>query len=799
MARSDFNEDGIRVRRPQRGARGFDHERRAAVAERVTGLYRRDIEDRTQAVERRIQRYAKYRGWTEGKDWPWPDSSDIGLTDMMVHSDRTQDTLHNAIMSARPPVVATALNEGDRDKERNVDRLLDTQIFIEQGPSATGESALAELIEGFVNDGVFTAYVPWINEKRDIVDLRVFPPAGDINPRELFRRLVQETFPAATLIQMRTEEGWDWIAETPEEGRLEIAFWTREFDNDRIEMTIRREVETFNGPKLIPLDWDDVLHPPRAGNLQIPSPANPRGSAHVIVRSYPTVDEVKRLRRRGVYDLIDEEEMARIESAVRDAGIADEAAQQKDRLQGSRPGQPDADKTPDMVDHRTVTLLRCFDLYDIDDDGMAEDVVWWVIAETGTLCRARLLTEVHPSNPPMRPFAEASYLPVNGRRQGISLLEQIEGLHDALKQLIDQAVDNNTIINAPFFFYRATGATKNEVITMMPGEGYPLPDPQRDVNFPSWGRIGIADSLNLVTLLNGLQERTTMQSGLAFGQVPRGGASALRTVGGMSLVAGQGEARPERILRRFFGGLVEIYRLFHELNQYFLPERKKIILRRALRTGEDPYQQELRRGDVSGRFSFDFSANAFNSARAALQQSLMTMMSASINELTLMTGIMTPEGIYRFQRDLYHAFGLDPDRFINPPTVEATQIRLFATEAIGLIMDGGRPDGIPAEPGGAMQHLQELAQFMQGDEFGFLSSPQVDALREWIGKVQRQAQQEAIAAAAGRLAGQQGQGQPGRPAQGPPQQGQEAPMVQPGELIDETLPGAGGGANGGAV
>jgi hypothetical protein len=89
---------------------------------------------------------------------------------------------------------------------------------------------------------------------------------------------------------------------------------------------------------------------------------------------------------------------------------------------------------------------------------------------------------------------------------------------------------------------------------------------------------------------------------------------------------------------------------------------------------------------------------------------------------------------------------------------------------------------------------------MQSDSFGMLTEPQTRIFAEYIREVaekaameQQQMQQQAAAAA---FAGQQGGGAPGRPAEGlPPSNAQ--PMVQSGELLDETLPSAGGGANGG--
>jgi hypothetical protein len=110
--------------------------------------------------------------WTEGKDFPWEDSSDVGLPDMITHSLRMQDTLHNSVMSIRPAIVTKAISgKEDSDKQEIVDNLIDYQVFIEQ----PGEQLIGDAADAFVNDGVYTIFTPWVREDREVVDIRFFP------------------------------------------------------------------------------------------------------------------------------------------------------------------------------------------------------------------------------------------------------------------------------------------------------------------------------------------------------------------------------------------------------------------------------------------------------------------------------------------------------------------------------------------------------------------------------------------------------------------------------------------------
>ena len=746
------------------------------IVDRVLKFFRDDDIARNVEKNARIQRYAKFRMWTEGKDWPWPNSSDVPLSDMMEKSLRVQDTLHNAVMSARPPIGSKAVNGTKPEKERMIDRLIDYQVFIEQN----GENIIGDLADAFVNDGEFTAFIPWVKEFREVSDAKIFDPIPDgMEPIDYFQALIQSEFGQEPALPTGAD-GWEWGV-----GDKQVSFFTG--PKGEVERVIKEQVVVYDGPRIIQKEWDEVLYPSRAANLQIPGPSNPHGAAHVILVDWPTIDEVRRLARDGIYDRLTKDDLDKMEVAGENRDNQ-EAREQKDDLQGVTPSPSDKK----VALQKTVTRLLCFDIFDINDDGVAEDVVWWVILETEALARAKIMTEVYPSSPPRRPLAEESFIPIRGRKGGISLLEMMEGLHDVMKMTLDQIVDSGTLKIAPPWFYRPSGSIKPEIIKLAPGEGYPLQDPQRDVNFPQANFQAETFGINLITVMTQWQDHLTTIGPLQLGDVPQGKASALRTVGGMSIIAAQGEARPERILRRFFNGLAGIWKQIHELNQNFLPEGKKIRIIGAKDKTEDPYFT-VGRGDVSGDYNFDFKANVLNTSKAALQQSLQALMSVYVSDLALQLGIIDGAGIYRLLREVGLAYGQDPDQYIKEPIPGAMKPRIFAPEAIAAIMGNGIPDGEPGE--GAAQHLENLQEFMGSDEFGLLTPPQVEIFKVYIQEVAEKAaleqKQQALAQAA------QDFGQPPSGGNGTAP-GQDATLnapLQPNELIDESLPGAGGGAN----
>jgi hypothetical protein len=188
-----------------------------------------------------------------------------------------------------------------------------------------------------------------------------------------------------------------------------------------------------------------------------------------------------------------------------------------------------------------------------------------------------------------------------------------------IKQFADQTIDRGTLTNVPFGFYRASVNMRPETIRMWPGEGYPLADPKNDVVFPQLAQDGNAFGFNLITMFGQMEERLTNIGDLQLGRVPQGKSSALRTVRGMQAVLGQGDARPERILRRFMTWLAEVYAQMHELNQVFLPREKQYRVFGVASQNEDPYRAVEDPSAIRGRFQFDFSANAMNTSKEAMQ------------------------------------------------------------------------------------------------------------------------------------------------------------------------------------
>jgi len=773
--------------------RSIEPEERDEFVQKVIKRYDDDLADRADWSAARLQRYAKLRGWLEPKAYPWPDASNQHVPMLMSNSLRTQDTLHNAVLSTRPVMSAIAVNKADADKGTHIDELHDFQLFVEQN----GEEKVGDLICNFVDDGKFIAFLPWITDTRETVETKPIPSVPpDMPTAHHYEQHIKSWFPDG-VAEAVTEDHYriTWIDDRYKKHQAEVEFFCDE--ENRYFALVTKDAKIFDGPCLIPKNLEDVVVPSRAENLQPPSPSNPNGADHVCMVDYPSWDEVNRLYRNGYYDLLSEDDHELIEDYTeRGAGATEgtranspeEHKVQRDALAGQQYGNAETVS-------KTLTRLTYFGRWDLDGDGFEEEIVARILLEPRKLCRVRLLQEEFPTPTPRRPFAEGTFIPVPGQFYGISLLELLEHLHDITKIILDQMIDKHTLSNIPWGLYRSASGVRPENITMAPGTLYPVSNPQQDIAFPALPQQDQSVAMNLIALLQQWAERQSMQGMLQFGGVPQGKSSALRTSTNMMSVLQQGDARPERILRRFFRGLSEIYQQMHELNQAFLQPNKQYRVMGVVQPGEDPYRSIEHPSMIAGQFQFDFRANALNTNKALTSQILSELMPMVVNGLTMQLGITNPEKIYNLIRDAIQSRGQDFNKYIVAPP-EANTPKLTAEDAMGQMMQGILPQGKPVE--GAKQHLQTLQQFAQTDPRYMellRTEPAFQMIfQTYVQQVQQQlVQEQSMAMMAQQFAGAFGGGGGTGGPEGMVQPGaDEMSMQGPGQVNDESLPGAKG-------
>ena len=757
---------------PSPSARRMNLDTAEAVAT-IVRMVQDTIDERQSWLNKRLERYAKFRGWTQREAPPWDGAANHHFPIMMANELRVEAGLFNAVMGIRP-MMTPKVRRDLQDRADVANSLIDYQLFVE----GRGEQFIQKYIAQFCKDPCVFSFHPWVRSSARLTDVRVLRP-DDRPLLEFLDEAIQALYPGVRELVAISDRHWTGTFTDDAARPIEVTFrvWDKK---DELELVAEWEAIVFDGPVPLVDDLEDIVIPIRCDNPQPVTAHNPTGAPWIARLSRVTVNELRRGERDGIYDLITAGDWDKIEGAAEgraptDGAKTDDAPkEQREQAGGVESGGPHD------YDRQWVTLIQWFGGWDVDNDKLQEEVIFWIVMGAEVLIRAKHLTELYPGVPPHRPFSHTCYIPVEGQIYGISLLEVMEGLHDLLHITLNQMTDNGQMASRPFGFYRASSGMKPEKIDLWPGDLYPLDNPQQDVHFPILPHADQTFGFNMVALTKQFLDDVTQIGPLQRGQVPTGKASALRTMGTTTALLQQGAAMPEQVLRRLFMGLLQMWEQFHLLNGRFLQKRKQYLATGQIEPHEDPYREIADPSQLAIPIAWDWQPTLLNTNKGLVQQALQAIGAAVFNPLSLQMGTFGPEQYYNWQSDVIKASTLEPQRYVKKPAGVTAGPKITAEEALLSIMENQMPVGSPLEE--PAQHLAALQKFMASDQFGFLTSMQTGILRIYIEQVARMVQEamraQQLAAAAGEFSammGNQGAGQGSQPAGELPALQTEAP------------------------
>ena len=714
----------------------------AALAQKILRLVAHAQTERTTWMSLRADRYAKYRGWTarEQKTFPWPGASNQHIPILAADSLRVKAGLFNAVMGIRPVMTPKTLRRELKERGERANALIDHQLFAE----SDGERRIGQWIDSGVDEGTAFAETYWTRRDATVIRSDVYlRPAGDLTETmpTFLTEVVFGGRPPTTL-ERRTARGAQWRATSPpadpaKDESTEVDVTIEALDEARIEVTRTWTAVTHDGPTFLPVLLEDIVAPMRSENLQPVTEDNPNGAPWVARVSRIRVDEVRRGWTSGFYDLLTEADLATIAGSggPRVPDDVQEGDQELTKRQAD--AQAGLESSPAQDEQREwVTLLKWFGATDLNGDGLEDEAVAWVVEETGTLCRVKALTQVHPGLPVRRPLEEWRYIEVPGQLYGIGVLELGEGLHDFIHIMLNQTVDYGAITNLPAGTYRASSGLKPETLRLSPGEFIPVDQPGQDLVPLTWPARDQSFGLNLVGFGLQILDRLIQIGPLQQGQVPTGKASALRTMGTTMAILQQGAAMPEQVLRRLFHGLAGVWGDIHALNTRHLPRQKEYLIAGKPLDHEDAYGMIQDPQEIAIPLAFDFQATLLNTNKGLVSQALTAIGSALVSPLFLQLGLVTPEHIYNWGKDFIQANTLDPARYLKRPEGMPEGPRLMAEEAISMLLQGQLPQGVPLEP--PQEHYQKVLQWTQSPEFALLNPAFVPLLHQYLQALQAQ-------------------------------------------------------------
>jgi len=359
----------------------------------------------------------------------------------------------------------------------------------------------------------------------------------------------------------------------------------------------------------------------------------------------------------------------------------------------------------------TFQVFECYTTFDIDNDGIDEEVVAWYHRSSKQILRWTYLDRITRTG--RRPIYKADYIIRPGRPYAIGLCELLHSLSVEVDAIHNQRVDYGTIANMPFFFYDANSMLPNENIMIAPGKGIPMTDPKENVFFPTLSNrtaFGYQEEQLLFQIIGKVSSISDLNSGM-----PVSPAEMTRTQGGVAALLAEGNAQLDVVLRRIQETYAELLGDIYEMLVERLPrdfEYQVVGDDGNVQTDEETGEAQLDvltnpREEISGKVHFFIRANSAAGNKAMMRNSRTQLFQQLLNPLNLQYGVVGPEQLYEMSKALLEVSDeIDYNRFIQKPQnadkplplqEELNQIRQGITPTIPLNDDHqGKADAIKA-------------------------------------------------------------------------------------------------------
>jgi hypothetical protein len=371
---------------------------------------------------------------------------------------------------------------------------------------------------------------------------------------------------------------------------------------------------------------------------------------------------------------------------------------------------------------RSYIIYEVYFRYDIDDDGIDEELVAWMEESSREILRLTYLERVGPGG--KRPFTLKKLIPRKGSPYGIGFGEMLYGLNNEVDAIHNMRLDFGTLQNVPFFFYRAASGVNPQTIKVGPGKGIPLDDPNGDVSFPQF-QGNTAYGFNEEAKVTSYAENATSLSPLALGQQSQQGLG--RTATGAAALVSEMNVNLDILIRRYQRGFKRNLHILDLQLQDLLPLGS--MIRVAGLDGKNTYMRFDNRDDLKWSTDYELAGNSSTSNKAVQRETAQMILQTVSNPIFLQAGIASSGNLYQAARNmLVKSEVKNIDAYLTKP--EDVQDNPYsAKDELSAILGGIR---LPKDV--KDKHEQKLAlfnEFEQSDDFGLLDDEHLPLYLEY--------------------------------------------------------------------
>lgn len=636
----------------------------------------------------------------------WKESSNLHLPLQMQVVKAFHARCKQAIFSVRPWWMLLPVEEMDQERLKKIDTVMmwACQSYVNYNKGI--ETAIDDWIWDFATVGWGIMKRRWDVVKRKAIIIE------EKEPKEMAQNM--DRLDMLAEMAQKEEKGDELSEEEAEVVAEEVA----------------KIITAFDGPVIEPWPHEDFLMPggfADSTDLNLPHAI---GFDYRLTESQLVLNKKTGLFDSGVVDHILEKALRKPGEKEIDRYGKDSLKLAQDRTQGV-----DTVNAKAGVSQANMTEFMC--RFDLDEDGVEEELVVHYNTDTYKIARWTYLDRLTMTG--KRPAHKIDLIRRPRRSYALGLVEITHPLSEEMDAIHNMRMDYGNITNIPFFFYRAGSGLKPEKIRLEPGMGYPLDDPQSDINFPRFSNStawGFQEENNIVGWSEKLTSITSMNSG-----IPSQRVGASRTASGMSALLNEANVNLDVMLGRFKLGYAELLQGLLADMQERMPNDLQVRVQGKdgslqLNSNGQPIILKPTRMDIAGKVDFFLLANSYTSNREQEKQNSIVLSQLLFNPILLQTGIVQPINIYNTMKNVlekHNVMGIN--NFITEPQAIMPPLPLY--DEIAAITQGLVPrivwhDNHQAKLEG-LKMFSQHPSFMKGIETGLNSKNAMEALNVAVG------------------------------------------------------------------
>lgn len=494
---------------------------------------------------------------------------------------------------------------------------------------------------------------------------------------------------------------------TPVDSILDVMEDTAVFDcyyleNDKVlEIVVEENSIEYDGVRSQQIAIDNVWFPSTVRNNDELQTCN-----HVCIQFETNYTDIILKQKDKVYDLITDEELEIFQKATKT--IADDYEQRNRIAIQENIGIEESGETDQ---NKVINFYECFYHYDINGDGIDEDIIITYFPEQRKIARIRRLNEIFRHGE--RPIDITGYAIREDSIFSVGICELLSQIQNEINILHNQFINYNTSATIPFGFARkdssfGSSLEKKELV-LKPMTLFFVDDPN-DIKFPY---VPSNQNWNIQDI-NILQ--TQAQDAIGSNDLMRGRQQYSRTPVGATLkLLAEANIRVKQGLKRYNRAFKEHLKKIYQLQRDYGAEKQTFRI-----IGEDGkfMFEEISREDLKILPDFELGTSIDNLNKVFMQEKLMMLVQTMVTPTLMQMGIMQPHNVYALLEKLLWTYDIkDYQKIMTKPPINEL---IPQKEENIKMMQGEYVDVNPLDD--HVVHYHELKDFIDSSRFGLVDA-----------------------------------------------------------------------------